>query len=68
MQDKYLPLNDKNIYILKSDALKILGQYEFPIYADERVHFKDVFKVLVKKIFEENKLEYVLGDQIKKKL
>ena len=54
MEDKFLTEPEKNIYMLKSDALKILKEYNFPIYPNEQVHFKDVAKILVKKVFKNN--------------
>ena len=67
LQDRYMIHEAKKIYIKKSDAIKIFNDYAIPLY-DENVHFKDVAKALVEKIFKKNKLTYDLTDKINKRL
>ena len=59
--------NEKHIYIKKSDAIKIFNDYAIPLY-DQNVHFKDVVKALIEKIFKKNKLAYDLTEKINKRL
>jgi hypothetical protein len=67
LQDRYMIHERKKIYIKKSDAIKIFNDYAIPLY-DDNVHFKDVAKALVEKIFKKNKLTYDLTDKINKRL
>lgn len=67
LQDRYIIHVAKKIYIKKSDAIKIFNDYAIPLY-HENVHFKDVAKALVEKIFKKNKLTYDLTDKINKRL
>ena len=67
LQDRYMIHESKKIYIKKSDAIKIFHDYAIPLY-DENVHFKDVAKALVEKIFKKNKLAYDLTGKIKNRL
>lgn len=64
LQDRYIIHEKKKIYIKKSDAIKIFNDYAIPLYNDENVHFKDVAKALVEKIFRKNKLSYDLTGKI----
>ena len=67
LQDRYMIHETKRIYIKKSDAIKIFNDYAIPLY-DQNVHFKDVAKALIEKIFKKNKLSYDLTDKISKRL
>lgn len=67
LQDKYMIRTDKQIYIKKSDAIKIFNDYAIPLYG-QNVHFKDVAKALIEKIFKKNKLSYDLTEKINKRL
>jgi hypothetical protein len=67
LQDRYMIHEVKKIYIKKSDAIKIFNDYAIPLY-DDNVHFKDVAKALVEKIFKKSKLTYDLTDKINKRL
>jgi hypothetical protein len=67
LQDRYMIHKKKKIYIKKSDAIKIFNDYSIPLYED-KVHFKDVAKALVEKIFKKNKLSYDLTGKIKNRL
>jgi hypothetical protein len=51
LQDRYMIHKDKKIYIKKSDAIKIFNDFAVPLYG-QKVHFKDVAKALVEKIFQ----------------
>lgn len=68
LQDRYMIHKEKKIYIKKSDAIKIFNDYAIPLYEDNKVHFKDVAKALVEKIFKKNKLSYDLTGKIKNRL
>jgi hypothetical protein len=67
LQDKYMIHETKQIYIRKSDAIKIFNDYAIPLY-EQNVHFKDVAKALIEKIFKKNKLSYDLTDKINRRL
>jgi hypothetical protein len=67
LQDRYIIHEKKKIYIKKSDAIKIFNDYAVPIY-DQNVHFKDVAKALVEKIFKKNKLSYNITGKILNRL
>ena len=67
LQDRYIINKKKKIYIKKSDAIKIFNDYAIPIL-DDHVHFKDVAKALVEKIFKKNKLSYDLTGKILNRL
>ena len=67
LQDRYMIHKEKHIYIKKSDAIKIFNDYAIPLY-DQNVHFKDVAKALIEKIFKKNKLSYDLTEKINKRL
>jgi hypothetical protein len=67
LQDRYIIHEIKKIYIKKSDAIKIFHDYAIPLYEDN-VHFKDVAKALVEKIFKKSKLTYDLTENINKRL
>ena len=67
LQDRYMIHKEKHIYIKKSDAIKIFNDYAIPLY-DQNVHFKDVVKALIEKIFKKNKLSYDLTEKINKRL
>ena len=67
LQDRYIIHEAKKIYIKKSDAIKIFNDFAIPLY-DKNVHFKDVAKALVEKIFKKNKLTYDLTEKINKRL
>lgn len=67
LQDRYMIHEAKKIYIKKSDAIKIFNDFAIPLY-EQNVHFKDVAKALVEKIFKKNKLSYDLTGKIKNRL
>jgi len=75
LQDRYMIHEKKKIYIKKSDAIKIFSDYAIPMYNDKfsltssyKVHFKDVAKALVEKIFKKNMLSYDLTGKIQSRL
>jgi len=58
-QEKYLYHKGKNKIIKKTEALKILQDVNVKVYDKRRkpVHFKDVFKALVRRVFEQRQIE-----------
>ena len=47
LQKNYLIKQDKNICLSKGEAIKLLKYFDFPIYQNNKVHFKDVVTILV---------------------
>lgn len=68
LQKNYLIKEDKDICLSKGEAIKLLKYYDFPIYYNEKVHFKDVCTVLVQNIFQKHKMDIRLQTNIDKKL
>jgi hypothetical protein len=48
MRDRFIVNEERNLYLLKHDALKVLRIVKFPVYENGMVHFKDVYKRIVK--------------------
>ncbi len=69
MKEKFVFHYEKNYYLLKTEALKILKQFDFPIYKNGNIHFKDVCKTLCKAVFRDQKLEFkLLGEHVRNKM
>ena len=64
----YLIKQDKNIYLSKQEAIKLLKYYDFPIYNNNKIHFKDVCTTLVEDIFSKKNIDIKLGENIDQKL
>lgn len=45
---------EKGIVLRKRDALTLLKDLKIKVNRNSQVHFVDVFKALIKRIFEEN--------------
>ena len=58
----------------KLDALRLLQGLKIKVYTDSnsqtqaRVHFVDVFKALIKRIFTDQKIDYKLSPNLNKKI
>jgi len=64
MKDKYVFHNEKGLTCPKTKVLEILSYFEFPIYKNGMIHFKDISKVLMKKVFEQKNVDYKLGETV----
>jgi hypothetical protein len=58
----------------KLDALRLLQGLKIKVYTDSssqssaRVHFVDVFKALIKRIFQDKQIDYKLSPNLNKKI
>jgi len=59
-EDRFLVNLEKGIIIKKVNALDLLKGLNIKIHQNNQVHFVDVFKALIKRIFMEMKMEYHL--------
>lgn len=73
-QERYLVHTEKKIVMKKLDALRLLQGLKIKVYTDSnsqtqaRVHFVDVFKALIKRIFTDQKIDYKLSPNLNKKI
>ena len=54
----------------KIDALELLKDLKIKVHSDpfKQIHFVDVFKALMKRIFIEREIDYKLGPNLNKKI
>ena len=63
---KYV-VNIKKGYVMKETKMvQILGKFAIPVYKNTKVHFKDIWKQIIKNIFESKKLEVDFNAKIEK--
>lgn len=61
---------EKQILIKKKDILKILQAYKIQIYEGKvaHVHFKDIYQILVKKVFKDEFDDFEVSKYLKNKM
>ena len=59
---------DKGIVMRKREALALLKDLKIKVNDDSEVHFVDVFRALIKRIFEEQDIDYKLSPNLNKKI
>lgn len=69
-KDSFYVNEEKNIIIKKKDILKILTAYKIQTYEGKgnRVHFKDIYQILVKKVFKETFEDFEISKYLKTKM
>lgn len=69
-QDRYLVNYEKKIVMKKVDALELLKDLKIKVYADSvrQIHYVDVFKALLKRIFNEHKMDFKLSQTLNSKM
>jgi len=69
-QDRYLVNYEKRIVMKKVDALELLRDLKIKVYAHSvrQIHFVDVFKALLKRIFNEHKIDFKLSTNLNRKM
>ena len=69
-QDRYLVNYDKGFIIKKIHALELLRDLKIKIHnhPERQVHFVDVFKALIKRIFTDKLIDYKLSPNLNKKI
>jgi hypothetical protein len=69
-QDRYLVNYDKGFIIKKIHALELLRDLKIKIHnhPERQVHFVDVFKALIKRIFTDKAIDYKLSPNLNKKV
>lgn len=67
-EDKYLVNYEKGIVMRKREALALLRDLKIRVNTDSKVHFVDVFRALIKRIFEEQDVDYKLSPNLNKKI
>ena len=63
-QNRYLIHKKRNILLIDTLWIKIMKDYNVPVYNHGKVHFKDVWKKLIKNASDEQKLDDVLSNLI----
>lgn len=58
------------IVLKKIDALELLKDLKIKVHSDpkKQVHFVDVFKALTKRIFNEQKIDFKLNQNLNRKM
>lgn len=61
---------EKQILIKKKDILKILQAYKIQIYEGKvsHVHFKDIYQIMVKKVFKDEFDDFEVSKYLKNKM
>ena len=61
---------DKMIVVKNKDILKILSAYRIQTYEGraQRVHFKDIYQILVKRVFKEEFEDFEISNYLKTKM
>ena len=61
---------DKMIVVKNKDILKILSAYRIQTYEGraQRVHFKDIYQILVKRVFKEEFEDFEISKYLKTKM
>ena len=67
-EDRYVVNYDKGIVLRKRQALTLLKGLKIKVNKEHQVHFVDVFKALVKRIFVETGVDYKLSPNLNKKI
>mmetsp|Transcript_24329 Transcript_24329/g.37633 ORF Transcript_24329/g.37633 Transcript_24329/m.37633 type:complete len:166 (+) Transcript_24329:7700-8197(+) len=69
-QDRYLINYRKRIVLKKVDALELLKNLKIKVHMDSKkqVHYVDVFKALMKRIFLEMKIDFKLSQNVNRKM
>jgi hypothetical protein len=69
-QDRYLVNYEKKIVMKKVEALELLKDLKIKMYPDatKQINYVDVFKALIKRILEEQKIEYQLSSNLNRKM
>ena len=69
-QDRYLVNNEKRIVMKKVDALDLLKGLKIRMYPDsvKQIHYVDVFKALIKRVFDEQNIDYNLSQTLTRKM
>ena len=69
-QDRYLVNYEKRIVMKKVEALELLKDLKIKMYPDatKQINYVDVFKALIKRILEEQKIEYALTSNLNRKM
>ena len=69
-QDRYLVNYEKRIVMKKVDALELMRGLKIKVYQDNQrqIHFTDVFKALMKRIFKEKNIDFKLSVNLNRKM
>ena len=67
-EDRYMVNYEKGIVLRKREALHLLKNLKIKVNKKSQVHFVDVFKALIKRIFEEKEQDYKLSPNLNKKI
>jgi hypothetical protein len=65
---KFLVKKERNIFLRKVDAIKILDNFDIPYYENKKVHFKDISKKVIDNTFKTKKLNIQIGTKLKKRI
>ena len=66
--ENYLFNYSKGLVIRQLRSISILDKYNIPLYEDNKVHFHDVLKQLIKNAFDSIGEDYLLSDAIQGKI
>lgn len=64
-KDDYLIHEKRSLFLKKSNAIKILDDFDVPYYANNKVHFKDVCKKVVNNTFDSKQIHVEIGVRLK---
>ena len=67
-KEDYLVQEERSLFLKKSEAIKILDDFNVPYYANNKVHFKDVWKKVISNTFESNNATIEVGTRLRKRL
>jgi hypothetical protein len=67
-EERYMVNYEKGIVLRKREALALLKDLKIKVNKQSQVHFVDVFKALIKRIFEDQGHDYTLSPNLNKKI
>jgi len=69
-KDSFFVHEEKMILVKNRDILRILSNYKIQTYEGKvhRVHFKDIYQILVKRVFLENVEDFEISKYLKTKM
>lgn len=62
--------DERRIVMKKVDALELLRGLKIKVYSDsqKQIHFADVFKALMKRVFRDQKIDFKLSSNLNRKM
>ena len=64
----YLLNRERKLCVKKTEAIKILDDFDIPYYANNKVHFKDICKKVIDNTFKNKNMEVEIGTRLKTRL